>query len=638
MLPEFAFISLLFALFSSLLLAIVPQIGIWRNDARLMSLAWQFSYIFTISTALSLFLLVYSFTIDDFSVLYVSSHSNSQLPLLFKIAATWGGHEGSMLFWLFSLSLWLSSFAFFSRKIDPIIASQTLAILGLICFGFTLFILFFSSPFDRTFPALIEGRDLNPMLQDIGLVFHPPLLYIGYVGFAINFSLTLAALLNGGFSSVIARYMRSWVLVSWLFLTLGIMLGSWWAYYELGWGGWWFWDPVENVSLMPWLLGLGLFHSLSIIEKKGIFSYWTVLFSLASFIFSLLGTFVVRSGVLNSIHAFAIDAERGIALLTLFFLLTFISLSIFALKINIKSNTVKFSWFSIELFILISNLIFSIATVTVFLGTFYPMFFMAVGWGRISVGAPYFNSIFLPLIVINSIIMIIVSHLFFSKNNRTLFVKSFISSIASILLSYLLIKYNVQQNTELKFNIVAFIFIVLAIWLLLNHLWIIQRKITFKKLGLVFAHCGVSISIIGAIMSSYFGSEIGVRLSPNEHCKLAGYEFHYQGFTNEIGENYTAEKAHFAVYKNNQLITKLYPEKRYYDARNMNMSEVALSWGFLGDIYIVMGDKLGSGTFSFKLHYKPFVRWLWIGGILMSLGAFFATLGLKKKQNCFSYE
>ncbi|PJG82821.1 heme lyase NrfEFG subunit NrfE [Caviibacterium pharyngocola] len=633
MLPELGFIALLFASVCSILLALVPQIGIMKHRPDIMRFAWHFSYLFGIFTALSLFFLAYSFATDDFSVEYVAAHSNSQLPVFFKLAAVWGGHEGSMLFWLFSLALWVTAFAYFSRKIDPLIATRTLSVLGLLCAGFAIFILFFSNPFIRLFPIPLEGRDLNPMLQDVGLIFHPPLLYIGYVGFAVNFALTVAALLSGHFDAAIARWTRAWVLVSWMFLTLGIMLGSWWAYYELGWGGWWFWDPVENASLMPWLLGLALLHSLYVTEKRGIFSYWTILFSLFAFAFSLLGTFVVRSGVLTSVHAFALDGERGIALLMLFFLLTVGSLTLFALKVNLQPVSVRFALFSRETLMLLANIIFTVAAASVFIGTFYPMLFSVLGYGSISVGAPYFNTVFLPLFIILLLIMILVLATFWKTGHFAILRRNGLLLLPALACAYAMIALTVKADESLRFNAVAFLLVTLACWLLFTTLCVNPFKSNIKGLGMIFAHCGVAIAVIGAVMSSYFGTEIGVRLSPGDRQQLNGYDFHYVGFTNELGANYTAEKAHFEVFKNNEKVTALYPERRYYEVRTMNMSEVGLHWEWLGDIYIVMGDKLGAGEFTFRLHYKPFIRWLWAGGLLMAFGAFCAAVGLRRKND-----
>ncbi|MDO4431188.1 MAG: heme lyase NrfEFG subunit NrfE [Lonepinella koalarum] len=629
MIPELGFIALLFATFTALLLSFLPQIGIAKNNANLIRTSWNLSYLFGIFTSISIGLLAYSFAKDDFSLEYVAAHSNSQLPLFFKIAATWGGHEGSMLFWLFSLSIWQMLFAFFSRKIDPVIAARSLSVLGLISLGFAIFILYFSNPFIRQFPLPPEGRDLNPMLQDVGLIFHPPLLYLGYVGFAVSFALTISSLLSGHFDAAMARWMRSWTLVAWLFLTLGIVLGAWWAYYELGWGGWWFWDPVENASLMPWLLGLALLHSLIASEQRGIFSYWTLLFSLFAFAFSLLGTFIVRSGVLTSVHAFAVDSERGGALLVLFFLLTAGSLSLFALKTNLRQSAVYFSLLSKESLLLLLNILLSIATISVFLGTFYPMLFSVMGWGSISVGAPYFNTIFLPLIIVSLIAMSFVLAINWQTFNRSLFYQRLWLLLLSVVVATCMVYWQVQQEESLQFNQLGVTLMSLAVWLILSTLWIDWRKINVKRLAMILAHCGVAVAVIGAVMSSYFGSEIGVRLAPSQSQILNGYEFRYLGFSNEIGPNYTSEKAHFEIIKNGEKITALYPERRHYDVRTMNMSEVAIDSGLFGDIYIVMGDKLGAGEFTFRLHYKPFVGWLWLGGVLMALGAFCAMLGLR---------
>lgn len=633
MIPELGFIAILLATFTALLLSIIPQVGIAKNNANLIRTSWNLSYLFGIFTTISIAVLAYSFAIDDFSLEYVAAHSNSQLPLFFKIAATWGGHEGSMLFWLFALCIWLMLFAFFSRKIDPVIAARTLSVLGLISLGFCIFILYFSNPFIRQFPLPPEGRDLNPMLQDVGLIFHPPLLYLGYVGFAVSFALTVSALLSGHLDAAMARWMRSWALVAWLFLTLGIVLGAWWAYYELGWGGWWFWDPVENASLMPWLLGLALLHSLIVTEQRGIFSYWTLLFSLLAFAFSLLGTFIVRSGVLTSVHSFAVDGERGGALLVLFFLLTAGSLSLFALKTNLRQSAVHFALISKESAILLVNILLAVATVSVFFGTFYPMLFAVMGWGSISVGAPYFNTVFLPLIIASLIAMSGVSSINWQTFNRTLFHQRVWLLLPSLVVATGIVFWQIQQEESLRFNPLGVALITLALWLILSTLWTNWRAINVKRLAMILAHCGVAVTVIGAVMSSYWGSEIGVRLSPNQSQMLSGYEFRYLGFSNEIGPNYTSEKAHFEIYKNGEKYTALYPERRHYAVRTMNMSEVAIDSGLFGDIYIVMGDKLGKGEFTFRLHYKPFVGWLWFGGVLMALGAFCAMIGLRMKSS-----
>ena len=633
MLPEFGFLSLLFATTAALLLSIVPQIGIWRNKPSLTNTAWGLSYCFGIFTSISIGILAYSFATDDFTLEYVAAHSNSQLPTFFKVAATWGGHEGSILFWLFTLSLWLVAFAFFSRKNDRTFSAQTLSLLGLICLGFAIFILFYSNPFGRAFPAPAEGRDLNPMLQDIGLIFHPPLLYVGYVGFAVNFAMSISALLFNRSAQEIARAMRAWVLVSWLFLTLGIVLGAWWAYYELGWGGWWFWDPVENASLMPWLLGLALLHSLMVTEKQGMFSYWTTLFSLLAFAFSVLGTFIVRSGALTSVHAFALDSSRGYVLLLIFFLLTVGSLSLFALRTNTNESAVKFPLISKTGAILGLNIVLTVATVSTFLGTFYPMLFQAMSWGSISVGAPYFNSIFLPLLTLVLFAMAATLCLSWFKADKKRFFKRLLLLLPAAVIAYGMIWNALQNDSALRFHFFAYVLLTLAIWVLFVTLWQNWAKVRLAYFGMILAHCGVAIATMGAVMSSYFGSELGVRLAPQQSQQLGQFEFHYDRFSNEIGPNFTAEVAFFSVSEQGKPYAEIVPERRYYDVRTMTMSEVGLDAGFWGDLYIVMGDNLGKGEFTFRLHYKPLIRWLWLGGILMALGALCSAINLKRKRD-----
>ena len=633
MLPELGFLSLLFATTAALLLSIVPQIGIWRNKPTLTNTAWGLSYCFGIFTSVSIGILAYSFATDDFTLEYVAAHSNSQLPTFFKVAATWGGHEGSILFWLFTLSLWLVAFAFFSRKNDRTFSAQTLSLLGLICLGFAIFILFYSNPFGRAFPAPVEGRDLNPMLQDIGLIFHPPLLYVGYVGFAVNFAMSISALIFNRSAQVIARAMRAWVLVSWLFLTLGIVLGAWWAYYELGWGGWWFWDPVENASLMPWLLGLALLHSLMVTERQGMFSYWTTLFSLLAFAFSVLGTFIVRSGALTSVHAFALDSSRGYVLLLIFFLLTVGSLSLFALRTNTNESAVKFPLISKTGAILGLNIVLTVATVSTFLGTFYPMLFQAMNWGSISVGAPYFNSIFLPLLTLVLFAMAGTLCLNWFQSDKKRFFKRLLLLIPAAVIAYGMIWNALQNDGALRFHFFAYILLTLAIWVLFVTLWQNWEKVRLAYFGMILAHCGVAIATMGAVMSSYFGSELGVRLAPQQSQQLGQFEFHYDCFSNEIGPNFTAEVAFFSVSKQGKPYAEIVPERRYYDVRTMTMSEVGLDASFWGDLYIVMGDNLGKGEFTFRLHYKPLIRWLWLGGILMALGALCSVINLKRKRD-----
>lgn len=632
MIPELGFISLLIAAMASLLLALLPPIGLWRNNRALSSSAWGLAYCTAIFSTASIGILAYSFAIDDFTLEYVAAHSNSQLPLFFKIAATWGGHEGSMLFWLFSLSLWLAAFAFINRRREQAFSALVLAILGIILFAFTIFILFYSNPFGRIFPAPPEGRDLNPMLQDIGLIFHPPLLYLGYVGFAVNFAISLSGLIIQRPLNQLAQMMRPWVLTAWLLLTIGIVLGAWWAYYELGWGGWWFWDPVENASLMPWLLGLALLHSQLVSEKQGLFGYWTTLLSLLAFAFSVLGTFIVRSGALTSVHAFALDNSRGYVLLLIFFLLTVVSLGLFALRSRQEENQAPFVLVSKNGAILLINVILTIATVSTFLGTFYPMLFQAMGWGSISVGPPYFNSIFLPLVTLMLLAMVLSLNLNWLRSDKGQFKHRLMLLIPALGIAYLMIAQVLNHDQTLRFNAFAYILLSLAIWLLLATLWQNWRLMKCSYLAMILAHSGVAIATIGAVMSGYFGSEIGVRLAPQQSQQLGEFNFHYQTFSNEIGPNFTAEVAWFRVDKADKPYTEIIAERRYYDVRTMTMSEVGLDAGFWGDLYIVMGDNLGQGEFTFRLHYKPLIRWLWAGGLLMALGSLLSVCCRKRKS------
>lgn len=576
--------------------------------------------------------LAYGFVNDDFTMSYVAQHSNSQLPTFFKFAATWGGHEGSMLFWLTALALWTGVFCIFSGKTDRLFTERTLASLSLIILGFSLFILLASSPFERVFPPQPEGRDLNPMLQDIGLIFHPPLLYLGYVGFAVTFAMTMAMLLGGVFDYAIARWMRPWAMIAWGFLTAGIVLGAWWAYYELGWGGWWFWDPVENASLMPWLLGTALIHSLVVSEQRGIFSYWTILLAIFAFALSLLGTFIVRSGVLTSVHAFAVDAERGFALLILFFALSFVALSLFALKVNLWQGNVRFGLVSKETAFLFLNGFFTLATVVVVLGTFYPMVFSAMGWGSISIGAPYFNSVFTPLVLLLLSIMGFATLLRWKQINTSKFWRQGIFGAVAIGLS-LLLSYVMQSRVHAhSFQLLPIVFNSFAIWIILTHLPYQQFMWQIRPLAMRLAHIGFAVCVIGAMMNSYYGDEMGVRMKPQDRAELAGFYFEYANHSHEIGQNYTAERVAIHLYDGERYLDTVYPERRYYDVRTMTMAEVGLAHYGLDDIYVVMGDKLGHKEYAFRLHYKPYVRALWLGGVLMVVASLLSVLGYWRKR------
>lgn len=633
MLPELGYFSLILA---TLTAALQVGFSFWaevRRQPHLLTYNPAFCYIQAFCVAFTYFTLAYAFAQDDFSLSYVAAHSNTQLPLFFKLAATWGGHEGSMLFWLTALSLWSAVFCFFSGKTDRLFAYRTQAVLGLIALGFMLFILLVSSPFDRSFPPPPEGRDLNPMLQDIGLIFHPPLLYLGYVGFAVSFAMAVATLIGGVFDALIARYLRIWTMISWAFLTGGIMLGAWWAYYELGWGGWWFWDPVENASLMPWLLGTALIHSLIVSEQRGIFSYWTLLLAIFTFALSLLGTFIVRSGVLTSVHAFAVDADRGLAILALFFGLTFTALSLFAFRANLWQGDVRFRLFSKESAFLLLNGLFVLACGSVLLGTFYPMIFSAMNWGSISVGAPYFNSVFTPLALILLILMSFAPILRWKQlGARAVWLRLALLPLA-LAAAFGLIQHTIAQHRVHDIQMMPTLFVTLAFWLIFTHLPYRRFMWQIRPLAMRLAHIGFAVGVIGAMMNSYYGDEIGVRMKPNDRATLAGFEFIYHDYRDSIGANFTGEAAIFQLKKEGKTLASITPERRYYDVRTMTMAEVGLYHHGWHDIYIVMGDKFGNLEYAFRLHYKPYVRALWLAALLMVAAALMAMWGYRRKKH-----
>ena len=629
MLPELGYFSLILAAVAAAFQVGCSLFSELFKRPHYLALNPLLTGVQSLFSLLSFALLAHAFLTDDFTVIYVAQHSNSQLPDFFKFAATWGGHEGSMLFWLAALTLWTSVFCIFADKSDRLFYHRTLAMLALIALGFMLFILLVSSPFERSFPPPPEGRDLNPMLQDVGLIFHPPLLYLGYVGFAISFAMVVASLVSGCFDAAVARWIRPWTMISWGFLTAGIILGAWWAYYELGWGGWWFWDPVENASLMPWLLGTALVHSLIVSEKRGVFNYWTILLAIFAFALSLLGTFIVRSGVLTSVHAFAVDPDRGMALLILFFSLSFIALALFAFRVNLWRGEVRFLLWSKETAFLLINGLFAVAASAVLVGTFYPMVFTAMNWGSISVGAPYFNHVFTPLVLLLMVAMgIAVVLRWKSVPIKQILWRLYLLPVAVLLAVAL----TMQTLTQVAYTlqILPTIFISLAIWIILTHLPYLRYMWQIRPLAMRLAHIGFAICVIGAMMNSYYGDEKGVRLKPNESATLAGFSFTYDDYQDVIGANYTAERAIFKIAKENETLAQVTPERRYYDVRTMTMAEVGLYHHFLDDIYIVMGDKFGNLEYAFRLHYKPYVRALWLGGIVMVFASLLALFGYRQ--------
>ena len=633
MIPELGHFSLIIGLAFAVLLASVPLIGVARKDQYLVRYAWPLSYGMFFFILMSVISLGYSFATDDFSVAYVAHHSNSQLPIFFKIAAVWGGHEGSLLFWVFSLAVWAAAVALFSKGLEEVFTARVLAVLAWITIGFTLFMLLTSSPFERLFPMPVEGRDLNPMLQDVGLIFHPPMLYLGYVGFSVSFAFAIAALMSGRLDSAWARWSRPWTLAAWVFLTGGIALGSWWAYYELGWGGWWFWDPVENASFMPWLVGTALVHSLIVTEKRGAFRNWTVLLSIFAFSLSLLGTFIVRSGVLTSVHSFAADPTRGIFILLLLGLAIGGSLTLFAFRASEMSSPARFELKSKETMLLICNVLLTVAAGTVLLGTLYPLLIDALGMGKISVGPPYFNAVFVPIVLVLFTFMGIGPVIRWKRSKagelkRLLTVPAIVSVLTGIAVPFLM---------DGQFNAWVVAGITTATWVLLASLVaaycvvktqqgdINLSRLGRSQLGMVIAHIGIAVSIVGATMVSNYSLEKSVRMGPGASHELAGYTFKYIETKNVQGPNYTAQQGQIEILKGDDFVTLLQPDRRQYNVRTMDMTEAGIDWGVFRDLYVTMGDPISRTEFAVRLNYKPFIRWLWFGSIFMMVGGFFSA-------------
>lgn len=618
MLAELGYLSLLLATGLALLQGTLPWLGLRLASRPLFGCATPLALLVAILLGAALLLLASCFGLDDFTLVYVAQHANSALPLGFKLAAVWGGHEGSMLFFVFALGLWGALVALCSKPVDPLITTRVLAIMGLIVGLFGLYTLIFSSPFDRQFPGPLEGRDLNPMLQDIGLIIHPPLLYLGYVGFAVNFAFAMAALHSGRLDGAVAHWSRPWALGSWVFLTAGIVLGSWWAYYELGWGGWWFWDPVENASLLPWLLGTALLHALVVCEKRGAYGHAVLLLSIFTFSLSLLGTFVVRSGVLTSVHAFAVDPSRGLTLLLLLGLLLTCALTLFALRADIRAPYARFGLLSKEGLLGSTILLLSVACASVLLGTFYPMVFQSLHLGSLSVGAPYFNTIFVPLTLCLMALMTQLPRLRWQHLAAQRRIKVLLPCLFGLLGGALL---SLAYPEPLRASWLGLAANVLSLWLmaslLLNTPW---RELTLNRFGSLLAHLGVAVCALGIAQVSHHSQEEGTVLSANQPYQLGSFEFRYEGSEPIIGPNYTAERITLSVHKDGKEVARLTPERRHYSVRTMNMNEPGIAWGLFGDLYVVLGEKMGPGAYAMRLHHKPLVRWIWLGGLLMMAG------------------
>ncbi|CAM5236223.1 Heme lyase NrfEFG subunit NrfE OS=Stutzerimonas stutzeri OX=316 GN=CXK95_13190 PE=3 SV=1 [Stutzerimonas stutzeri] len=633
MIPELGHLAMILALCLACVQGTLPLIGAWRGDRQWMSLAqpaaWgQFAFL-----AFAFVCLTYAFMVDDFSVSYVAQNSNSALPWYYKFSAVWGAHEGSLLLWAFILSAWTFAVSVFSRQLPEEMLARVLGVMGLISIGFLLFLIVTSNPFDRLLPqSPTDGRDLNPLLQDFGLVVHPPMLYMGYVGFSVAFAFAIAALLGGRLDAAWARWSRPWTLVAWAFLGIGIALGSWWAYYELGWGGWWFWDPVENASFMPWLVGTALIHSLAVTEKRGVFKSWTVLLAIAAFSLSLLGTFLVRSGVLTSVHAFATDPERGVFILVFLLLVVGGSLTLFALRAPVVKSQVGFGLWSRETLLLINNLLLVVATAMILLGTLYPLLLDALSGAKLSVGPPYFNAMFVPLMAA-LLLALAVGILVRWKDTPLRWLLGMLTPV--LIASAVLGGLGALAFGDFHWAVLAVSF--LAAWVVLASVRDLLDKTRHKGLlngmrslapsywGMHLAHIGLVMCALGVVLTSQQSAERDLRLAPGESLELGGYQFVFEGAQHHEGPNYTSDRATIRVLDGDREIAVLHPEKRLYTVQQMPMTEAGIDAGFTRDLYVALGEPLGDGAWAVRVHIKPFVRWIWLGGLMMAFGGMLAA-------------
>ncbi len=633
MIPEIGQFALILALLLAIAQAVLPLVGAARGNLVWMGVARPASQGQFLFVALAFGCLAYSFVTNDFSVLNVASNSNSRLPVPYRFAATWGSHEGSMLLWVLMLAGWSAAVSIASRRLPEDMVARVLGVMGIISTGFLLFMLLTSNPFDRLFPAAADGRDLNPLLQDPGMVIHPPMLYMGYVGFSVAYAFAIAALLGGKLDSTWARWSRPWTTLAWCFLTIGIMLGSWWAYYELGWGGWWFWDPVENASFMPWIVGTALIHSLAVTERRGAFKSWTVLLAITAFSLSLLGTFLVRSGVLTSVHAFATDPKRGVFILIFLAIVTGGSLLLFALRAPKVGLGGKFEIVSRESLLLGNNVLLAAACGSVLLGTLYPLFLDALNLGKISVGPPYFDTVFAPLMA-PAIFLMGVGPLARWKEARIPDLAMRLKWAAIIaVVSAILVPVIAGEWTLMK----SFGYL-LAFWVFAASLTSIRERIMvgtkmewsrLRQLprgywGMIAAHVGIGVFIVGVTTVKSYEVERDVRMEVGDTVEVGGYTFRFEGADDVAGPNYSAARGSVIVSRNGKTIRTLHPEKRFYPVQQSTMTEAAIDSGLFGDLYVSLGEPVGAGAWSVRVYSKPFITWIWGGCVLMALGGFLA--------------
>jgi len=631
MIPEVGQFALIMALLLALTQATLPLIGAARGNRSWMAVAAPAGQAQFIFIAIAFCCLGYSFITNDFTVLNVATNSNSQLPLHYRLAATWGSHEGSLLLWALMLGLWTVAVTLFSRHLPEDMVARVLSVMGIISVGFLLFMLLTSNPFDRLFPAAPDGRDLNPLLQDPAMVIHPPMLYMGYVGFSVAFAFAISALISGRLDATWARWSRPWTTVAWMFLTCGIALGSWWAYYELGWGGWWFWDPVENASFMPWLVGTALIHSLAVTEKRGGFKSWTVLLAIAAFSLSLLGTFLVRSGVLTSVHAFATDPKRGIFILAFLTVVIGGSLLLYAWRARQVGLGGKFEVVSRESFLLANNVLLAVAAGSVLLGTLYPLIIDALGMGKLSVGPPYFNTVFVALMVPAVFLMGVGPIARWRKASLPELAVRLRWAFAASAITALLLPLAIGGWKPL-----VSLGLLLAFWIVATTLLNLRDRVKttsgpsglLQKLrmqsrsyyGMQLAHVGVAVFIIGVTLVTGFQAEQDVKMQTGDMVSVGGYDFRLRGIKEVDGPNYRAVRGEIEISRGGQALRTMYPEKRSYVASGNAMTETAIDTGIFRDLYISLGEPVGNNAWSVRVHYKPFVSWIWGGAVLMALG------------------
>lgn len=629
MIPELAHFALILTLFVALVQGALALRGAALDRADWIAIARPAAQIQFLLVSFSLGALIWSFAAKDYSVAYVAYNSNSQLPLFYRIAATWGGHEGSLLLWMFMQTGWAGAVSLFSRQLPDAMVARVLGVLGLISAGFLLFVLLTSNPFERLVPAPADGLDLNTLLQDIGLIFHPPLLYMGYVGFSVAFAFAIAALLSGNLDAVWARWSRPWTTAAWLFLTLGIAVGSWWAYYELGWGGWWFWDPVENASFIPWLAGTALIHSLAVTEKRGSFKSWTVLLAIGTFALALLGAFLVRSGVLTSVHAFATDPARGVFILALFTATVGSSLFLYALRAPRIGHGGQFAFVSRESLLLVNNVLLAVAAASVLLGTLYPLLIDALGLGKLSVGPPYFNAVFVPLMAPALLLMAVGPMANWKSADagsllKRLSIPAALAVLAGVGVPLLFDRWS--GGTALGLGLAAWLATAIAVDVVkriraTRDRWWRQPR---SWLGMHLAHLGVAVFVTGVTLVGSYETEQDLLMQPGQSAPVASYRVEFKGVARVRGPNYESDMGTFALYRGEKRLRDLHPEKRTYASSALPMTEAAIAANGLRHVYVALGEPMEQGAWSVRLYYKPFVDWIWGGCILMALGGLLA--------------